>query len=477
MKTILSSVAKKGRGMIPRFLFSLLFLSFSHSQVWKPPIRISTDTLSHIVNWHVLPYLAAEDSILWVAWYAFKSVNPDTHVVFSAYYDGRVWSRPIVVDRSGDSILLLGVPAITIIDDGTPRILFGRLCRGPLIPKLHWSWYDGERWQPPQRVTNTLNSEEDYDFVSLPDGRMWAVWIGGSIESPGLVFTATCYYDGDRWNDPIIIDTFNIETPTGVPRIASGRNERVWVLWQKMRATFSSVYDTSWSSPETVFTFSRYHVFDAPPAVCCDSFGNIWAAEGKGDSGIIVARNDGSGWRDYQVISEPGVEAYAPDMVCDSSGRVWVVWCDGQIRARYYERGRWSAITTVCPDTWWYNGYPTIAATNREIWVLWDHYDPITRTDHIYGSYTHLSEIGIGEGEKKNYQRQVYPIILRSSSKISLPPNSSITIYDIRGDRVKSFSTFDSKVIKELRGLESGIYFLRLNTDKDEEIKKIILLR
>lgn len=76
---------------------------------------------------------------------------------------------------------------------------------------------------------------------------------------------------------------------------------------------------------------------------------------------------DGGRWKGYRYLIKTNF-----GLPAITYGRVWALWQGsdvtfGQIRTRYYKRGMWSVITTVCPDTWWYNGYPTIAATNREI--------------------------------------------------------------------------------------------------------------
>jgi len=156
-------------------------------------------------------------------------------------------------------------------------------------------------------------------------------------------------------------------------------------------------------------------------------------------------------------------------------------WISGDDQLVYYTDdggSNWYDISaTLVPTTKDVNSVYLQGATG-ELWIGADYGDVFSRNDGVTGEDPPISLPFV---LKQNYPNPFNP---STTIKFSLSRDSfvELNVYDVSGRRVaqvlnKEMEAGDHTVGFQAKGLSSGVYFYKLKTPFEEQVRKMILLR
>ncbi|MEX2261242.1 MAG: hypothetical protein WD696_04790 [Bryobacteraceae bacterium] len=223
---------------------------------------------------------------------------------------------------------------------------------------------DGQRWLPPQRVTEKPG---DIFLVKMGrdrNGHAWAVW---SAQAEGNWDLYARRFDGNAWSrtERLTEDA----QPDVYHNLARDSNGNLWLVWQGFRSGKSDIFarrhnGSSWSPAERVSTSPAN---DWEPAIAADAQGRVyvaWDTYDKGNYDIAMRRSENGQWGD--VVSVAGTQKYEAhvSLVCDRQNRLWAAWNESGMQwgkdsgflvkkeaTRLYQ-SRWMNVAVYSNGTW-----------------------------------------------------------------------------------------------------------------------------
>ncbi len=153
---------------------------------------------------------------VWVGWY--RSFCPDRGICVS-FNDGSTWSDTMVIAEYSYSSL---GPALTV--DTSGKVWAGWLgCDSIDNWKVYASYYDGIVWSDPMLVSDE-SGVGDWPIAITSDnqGMVWLAWMNSN---ENIYYS---YWNGNEWLDPAPIDT-HPATDYNLKMAFDG--ERIWVTW------------------------------------------------------------------------------------------------------------------------------------------------------------------------------------------------------------------------------------------------------
>lgn len=291
------------------------------------------------------------------------------------------------------------------LDDPSPEVLTDR--------QFYYSYYDGTRWSPPQR----LNSEEalvDHARIAfLGPNRALAVWMQSKLtheqaheaDVSTLMRNGELYYalwDGRTWSEsaPITNDNMIDAKPSLASDPSTGRAMLVWMRTDQFvsfdsppltEIYYASFDGRQWSQPAHLAPRGR--AIDYQPSVQFDRRGQavaVWLRDVDGnlmtreDRQILMSRFDGRAWSAPEAIPNLPAGAYSPSFAFDKDNNPIVVFVvppladpntgqlgtgDGNSSELYaaYRRGATWEVTGVGQDTFVERPVVKVNPDNRAI--------------------------------------------------------------------------------------------------------------
>lgn len=236
------------------------------------------------------------------------------------------------------------------LDDPSAEVLADR--------QFSYSYYDGARWSPPQRL-NTEQALVDHARVAfLRPNRALAVWMQNKLsheqahqaDVSTLMRNGELYYalwNGRTWSAPAPITNNNMidVKPSLAANPATGRAMVVWVRTDQhtdlsspplTEIYYASFDGTRWSQPARLAPRGR--AIDYQPSVQFDRRGQavaLWLRDTDGnlttreDRQLLMSRFDGrapSGWTAPEAIPNLPAGAYSPSFAFDKDNNPIVVF-------------------------------------------------------------------------------------------------------------------------------------------------------
>jgi hypothetical protein len=94
------------------------------------------------------------------------------------------------------------------------------------------------------------------------------------------------------------------------------------------------------------------------------------------------------------------------------------------------------------------------------------------------GRVLFVSNNSIEEYNAFQYKTSIYPNPVKNKISISSPESiiKNIFIYNLTGQLIKSYSSDNKLITKNIRGIKDGIYLVNVITDKGISVRKITKL-
>ncbi|MEW6686839.1 MAG: T9SS type A sorting domain-containing protein [Candidatus Edwardsbacteria bacterium] len=203
-------------------------------------------------------------------------------------------------------------PAIAINSQGRICVAYTRNYMSSCL--LSTTMRDSNGWQAP---INIVSGEVIWLKPSLVAGNgdtIWMAMMSAISESLNLGYLpSSCYFDGINWS-PLVFVTLDTTKRGGCPTISKDKFGKPWIVWSKSN---DNVFATYWS-------------------------GSSWVNP--------IAVNSLSGLDVEQSSKIAG----------DSIGNVWIIWCDVNTFAKYYDGVSWSSKQTIQDNLTSWNSNPLI---------------------------------------------------------------------------------------------------------------------
>jgi len=214
------------------------------------------------------------DGKMWVVWYSYRSGNPDIWYVTSSD-GGATWSYPSQITTDPDSDY---EPAIAQTADGTVWVAWYSYRSGN--PDI---WYKtssdgGSTWSDAYQLTTDTGSDYNPAITQTNDGNIWVAWQSYRFGGNGI-WCKTSPDGGATWSEAFPIDT-------GIwgydPAITQTNDGKIWVVWTSYRSgNYDIWYKTSsdggatWSEASQ---FTKFSGWDECPAATALSSGKLAVA-------------------------------------------------------------------------------------------------------------------------------------------------------------------------------------------------------
>jgi archaellum component FlaG (FlaF/FlaG flagellin family) len=243
-------------------------------------ITWSGSSIIDLDMWCDHPAIAqTSDGTIWVTFYCYESGNTDIWYTTSSD-GGATWSVPSQITTDPDSDY---DPAITQTDDGTIWVAwYSYRSSNPDI------WYKtsadgGESWSPDYQLTTDPDSDYDPAIIQTDDGTVWMVWQSYRSGGNGIWYK-TSSNGGETWSGDSPIDLGGIWGYS--PAIAQTGDGKIWVTFYSYQSGNSDIWyitssdaGASWSAASQ---FTRFVGDDREPAVTALASGQLalaWMSE------------------------------------------------------------------------------------------------------------------------------------------------------------------------------------------------------
>jgi len=488
------------------FCFSLVLSAPVHSQVsWGPDVR-----LTYAPGNALGPELAVWRDTIYVVWWDTRLIggNNAEEVYFKRSTDGgSSWSSDLKLSLADSGAV---GPDIASRHDTTHVVWTDYRRLGYSIIYYRRSTDAGNTWGP-ETPLSSLYGSVNYPAVTLGDSQeVYVVW----MVLEGIKFRKSLDGGATWLRDTLIADTTqagdrsSMAYAQGVLHIANA----LWLNAPEVVYFRSTDKGTTWQF--------------CPPLSAGDSIGSQWprlAADSIGRvhvtwmdykyspypwTGDIFNRRSTDKGFVWEPIREENGEhrAYAANDVACSGSQVYVVWQDerlapGQNNEIYFrmstDRGvSWSLderVTFAAGSS----EYPRITVWDSLIHVVWvdTRDDTVNRALELYYKRG-VSRVGVEQewSERARIEGsgfEVRPNPMRGSCVFrywsGLGADSRLTIYDLTGRVVRSFSTSASRLMlyevfwdgrdEKGRKVGTGVYIVRMTVGNRTEMKKLVLLR
>ena len=313
------------------------------------------------------------------------------------------------------------------------------------------SWYDGETWHPPVRLTHASGDDDNCVSSITTDkfGRVWVAWF--TYPHRGVYVK---YYDGEEWSDSLPVDTVDSHL-----KLACDSKGRVWGVWNSWTGKFGDTAN-----------------------ICVSYY-----EEGKWSIPVILSKEPTK--KDFYLW---------PDIIVDKRDRVWVIWnsmksdTNGDIWFSYYDGRKWSEAAPVDNHPAKDRGGSLGVDGKGRVWCGFTTY-----RDGPYANIyvCHTTEESIKEENKNNtikLELLNFPNPFKGVTSIEYQVVSkgpiSLEVYDASGRLIRNLAKVQSTehraytTIWDGRDengelLPAGVYFIELKTENYLLTRKVILMR
>jgi len=308
--------------------------------------------------------------------------------------------RPSVASDGGGHALAVW------LDDPNPAVLADR--------QFYYSFYDGARWSPPQRLNNEDALVDHARVAFLGPNRALAVWMQNKLnheqahqaDASTLMQNSELYYalwNGRTWGPsaPITVNDHVDAFPSVAGDPTTGQAIVVWVRTDQFvgfdappltEIDYASFDGTQWSQPTRLAPRGR--AIDYQPTVQFDRRGQavaVWLRDEDGDltthqdRQIVLSRFDGRAWSAPEAISTLPAGAQNPSLAFDKDNNPIVVFLvppidpntgqpgsgngtNSQLYAAYLRGAAWE-VTSVDQETFAERPIVRVNPDNRAIIV------------------------------------------------------------------------------------------------------------
>ena len=168
-------------------------------------------------------------------------VGDSYHIFYSALNDNHTWTSKIQISAF-DALNL--APAIASGANGITWVVW-TVVEGA-NSKLAYSFFNGEKWSQPKRMTSSLSSNTGPSIFVDGDNTPWVVWAGFDGSDDDIYFST---WNRDKWGTPERIHADN-DVPDLLPRIAlSGEND-LSVYWNGFADGTYQLYMSTWDEEQ-----------------------------------------------------------------------------------------------------------------------------------------------------------------------------------------------------------------------------------
>lgn len=416
---------------------------------------------SNFVNGH--PNSLAGDNKLWIFWDSGRIVRGD---IFGCYFNQGNFTQP-------ESIAwheYYDFYAATV-EDSSGRVWVAWQSFRDYSQFVHFniytSYYYNGNWSSPQYVL-PLGGWHDVQpsLASGGDDRVWVVF--KSFRNGNSDIYVSSALSGGSWSSSIpLTNTSQDETD---PVVIVDNNNQVWVFWTRSQngyyQIFGDKFDGSWQGTFQV-TSGNYDHCRPQAAVGDDSkIWLTWHSWINNQAEICCCRHDSTGWTSSQTITNDPGNDMKPVVTVDMNNNPWIGWMsnrDGNYNIYYssFNNG-WSVPRNLTDDPG--NDIdPDIESLNDDIWITW----ATDRNDYwnIYAASTCVADVE----EQPVVNITIDDISLKYSIQnnivlFSAPSPYQVFIYTVDGRLIDEIISNHDQYYWQTDKLPSGIYFVVVKT-------------
>jgi hypothetical protein len=253
---------------------------FIFCRSWTPTGGWSLEErVSNVLEVECFPCIAADDSLVHIAWEKRLGGAYRSHAVFHSFRNALGWSTPVDVDAAAarDSFR----PSLAVGADGLLHMVYERqTANNPneLDKVVHKSW-DGIVWSARTGLSSALSYGRTPSIAAGDDGTLHVVWQDGENLGGDIFYSK---FDGIAWQivpDEIVTGA----TEACTPSVTVDANGDVYVVWEDYR---------------------------------------------HGQSEIYLVSDDGSGWSAHARFTDATGNSMLPCVCATGDGSVSVLWTD-----------------------------------------------------------------------------------------------------------------------------------------------------
>lgn len=471
----------------------------------SPPFKITPDTVS---GW-ALGICIDSLGKIWVFW-EWEDTSLDC--IFCNYYENGKWSEAI---------------------DFFPEHMYMHSWSGPVADKNNKIWlFSGDggdiwgRYIDENGLGGLIYVPDfpscDFWYMVTSDlkGNIWVAW---TTDWYGSYPIFTSYYDGEKWSTPLRVTKLMKETSCATHTLFCDREGTMWILYENTIYTWEKDSDTcaisirkfegdTWSSP---YVFAR-NIFRLPINLYLG-----WSGITQTKSEYVISYYEGMNnpqklriytlnfstlpfFYSTKIWEEDGSSyTFPPYLFTDKENRIWVVYSPEKrnipyrkIYLRYFDN-KWSEPYKFEIERSLLGGAigppPFIYDRFRErVWFTYSVEDTISKNGkeyiryQVYVRYIDLGDIPL----KSETEFYIFPSIItnRNVTMFSFAgikeEISEISILDISGRKIRNLyknlksSANYHRVYWVPEHFPAGNYYIYLRTkDKKKIFKKLILIR
>ena len=240
---------------------------------------------------------------------------------------------------------------------------------------IYASYYDGQ-WHNALSLTKAEERDYQVDIAGDNNGNFWVVYVS-ERNGNGDIFGR--YYNG-LWSGEVAIEVDSAKD--FAPEIVYF-NGKYYLFWYSLRYGDMDIFMKVWSNGQWSQTSRVVQLEgdDRFPTALADTINNrlwlAWTGSLNGNPDIFVKYMENEQWSNYEVISPSQAKDNRAKMAVGLDGKVWIVWDsrrngNSDIFATYWENGGWSNQVYQLRDSELEDYAPDILCDSEgRIWVTW----------------------------------------------------------------------------------------------------------
>ncbi|MBI4832639.1 MAG: PxKF domain-containing protein [Candidatus Lindowbacteria bacterium] len=337
-----------------RLGYNAIYVNYSsdYGTTWQnPDLRLDTGVPDR--KWAAFPQISCDaDGHVYVAWFDYR--NGSTDIYFNRSSDfGATWqSSSARLDKDFPGNESSYYPQISNDQNGHVYVVWTDERNGFEDIYFNYSLDYGATWNPADIRLDRDFAGENTSYAprtsSDESGHVYVAWQDTRNGNADIYFNRSSDY-GATWQglDTRLDTDARGSKSSYYPQISSDGTGHVYVTWQDARngsydiyLNYSADYGATWqASDKRLDTNAPGAANSTGPQVSCDGVGNIYAVwydsrNGANDIYFNRSSDGGATWQPSDVrldTDSPGrtYSAY-PQISCDASGHVYVVWEDGR---------------------------------------------------------------------------------------------------------------------------------------------------
>ncbi|MEO0081529.1 MAG: FlgD immunoglobulin-like domain containing protein [candidate division WOR-3 bacterium] len=209
---------------------------------------------------------------------------------------------------------------------------------------------DGELASLSEVVGTHPETDDSPDIMSMPDGKVWAIWKSGRSSTNGRFDIFASVRSGGVWSSPYNVgNAYYWETDPVLGLDQAGRPVAVWAVFTDdyhYNLSYSIWTGSSWSAAQQL---SEDCSSDLAPSLARDSSGILWCLwTSRRDlfADVFVSSYNGSTWSSPVNITRDSATDLYPCAAATPDNRVWVVYTSlrngaAEIWAQYRSGSLW----------------------------------------------------------------------------------------------------------------------------------------